>query len=80
MLHQNIVMPYNFTVFYRDFTLLEDGDFIERHIGGEFVLQAVDVDKLTIEFLFILVELHKLMLPLLLVLLHSPCQTIGFWA
>ena len=73
MLHQNIVMPYNFVVFYRDFTLLEDGDFIERHIWSEFVLQAVDVDKLAIEFLLILVELHELMFPLLLVLLHSPC-------
>ena len=77
MLHQDIVMPYNFAVFYRDFTLLEDGDFIKRHIGSELLLQAVDVDKLTIEFLFILVELHELMFPLLFVLLHSPCQAIG---
>ena len=56
----------------RYFSLLEDGDFVERHVGCEFVLQAVDIDELAVELFFVFVELHEEVLPLLLVLLHAP--------
>ena len=61
-----------FVIDYRYLPLLEDGDFVERHVGCEFVLQAVDVDELAVELLFVLVQLHEEVLPILLVLLHAP--------
>lgn len=62
--------------FNTDFSLLQDGYFLQWDIGREFVLQSVDVDELAVELLFVLVELHEEVLPLLLVLLHAPLQTI----
>ena len=64
----------------RDFTLLKDSDFVERHIGRKLVLQAVDVDELAVELFLVLVELLELMLPLLLVLLYAPCQAVELWS
>ena len=55
--------------------MLEDGYLVERNIRSEVVLQAVDVDKLTVD-LFVLVQLHEEVLPLLLVLLHAPLQAV----
>ena len=60
----------------RNLSLLEDGDLVERNIGGEFVLQAVDVDELAVELFLVLVELHEEVLPLLLVLLQAPLQAV----
>ena len=60
----------------RYLSLLEDGDFVERHVGCEFVLQAVDIDELAVELFFVLVELHEEVFPLLLVLLHAPLQAV----
>ena len=56
--------------------MLKDGYLVERDIGGEFVLQTVDVDELAVEPFFVFVELHEEVLPLLLVLLHAPLQAV----
>ena len=61
----------------RDFTLLEDGDFVERNIWSQLVLQAIDVDELAVELFLVLMQLHKLALPLRLVLLHQVFQAIA---
>ena len=58
--------------------MLKDSDFIQGNIGCEFVLQTVDVDELAVEFFLVGVELHEEVLPLLLVLLHAPLQTVKF--
>ena len=63
----------------RDFTLLKDSDFIERHIWSQLVLQAIDVDELAVKLFLVLVQLHKLALPLLLVLRYAPCQAVELW-
>ena len=55
---------------------MQDGDFVKRDIGSEFVLQAVDVDELAVEFFLVGVELHEEVLPLPLVLLHAPLQAV----
>ena len=61
----------------RDFTLLKDGDFVERNIRSELVLQAINVDELAVELFLVLMQLHKLALPLRLVLLHQVFQAIA---
>ena len=56
----------------RDFTLLKDGDFIQWNIRSQLILQAIDVDELAVELFLVLMQLHKLVFPLRLVLLHAP--------
>ena len=41
--------------------LLEDGDFVERNVWGQFVFETVDLDKLAVQFFLILVQLVKLL-------------------
>lgn len=60
--------------FNTDFSLLQDGYFLQWDIGREFVLQSVDVDELAVELLLVVVELHKEVLPLLLVGIHQILQ------
>ena len=62
----------------RDFSLLEDGNFVQGDIGGEFVPETVDVDELAVELFLVGVELHEEVLPLLLVLIHTPLQAVKF--
>ncbi len=33
---------------YRNLSLLEDGDFVEGNVGGEFVFETVDADELAV--------------------------------
>ena len=84
LLHKDIVIPFDcctiHTVTSRarketDFSLLEYGDFVHGYIGMKFVLKTVDLDELTVKFLFVGVELHKELLPLFLVLSYPPFQT-----
>lgn len=63
----------------RDFTLLKDRDFIQWNIWSQLVLQAIDVDELAVELFLVLMQLHKLALPLRLVLLHAPFQAAELW-
>ena len=56
--------------------MLKDGYLVERDIGGEFVLQTVDIDELAVELFFVLMQLHEKEFPLLLVLLHAPLQAV----
>ena len=39
-----------------------DGDILVRHIGGQLVLQAVDVNEDTVEFFFVGFKLQKALL------------------
>lgn len=63
----------------RDFTLLKDSDFIQWNVRSQLVLQAIDVDELAVELFLVLMQLHKLALPLRLVLLHAPFQAAELW-
>ena len=60
--------------------LLQNGNFIQRNIGGQFIFEAVDLDKLSVEFLFVLVQLAELIFPLLFVLFHAPLQSVALFA
>ena len=70
LLGYNIVVPHNIVVLDMNFTLLEDGDFIERNIGGEFVLQTVYFNKLTVKFFLVSVKLHKVAFPFAFIFTH----------
>ena len=52
------VKPYLFSGYL---FLLEDGDFVERNVWGQFVFETVDLDKLAVQFFLILVQLVKLL-------------------
>ena len=56
------------------FSLLQDGDFVQWHIGSQLILQTVDVDKLAVEFLFVGMELHEEGFPLTVVLIYEVAQ------
>ena len=84
LLHKDIVIPFDcctiHTVTSRarketDFSLLEYGDFVHGYIGMKFVLKTVDLDELAVKFFFVGVELHKELLPLVLVMSYTPFQT-----
>ena len=77
LLHDNGIVPDDFSVFDINLAFLQDGDFIQGHIGSELVLQAVDVDELTVEFFFVLMKLKELGGPLHLIEVHTPLQTLG---
>ena len=70
-------MPDNLIVLDRDFTLLEDGYLVQRNVGGEFVLQTVYLNELTVELLLVLVETVEFCFPLLVLHIQMPFQTIG---
>src|SRR5574344_587712 len=42
-----------------DFTLLKDSHLVQRHIGCQFVLQAIDFDELAVQFLLVFMELFE---------------------
>ena len=70
-------MPFQTVVYDADLSLLQDGDFIQRHIGSQFVFEAVNADELAVQLFFVLVELHETLRPLGLELLHKVAQTEG---
>ena len=49
------------------FSLLQDGDFLQRYIGSQFVLQTIDFDELAVQFFLVLVESHETLSPFLLI-------------
>ena len=60
--------------------MLQDGDFLRRHVGRQFVLQAVYLDKLAVQFLFVGMKLEELLRPMLPVGIHQVGQAVRTFA
>ena len=59
--------------------LLEDGDFVERNVWGQFVFETVDLDKLAVQFFLIGVELKESGSPFGLKFLYEVFNAMGFF-
>ncbi len=77
LLDEDGIVPHDFTVFDVNLAFLQDGDFIQGHIGSELALEAVDVDELAVQLFFVLMKLKELGGPLHLIEVHTPLQTLG---
>ena len=66
LLHDDIGVEDELVVLDGDLSLLEDSDFIKRHIWSQLVLQAIYLNKLLVELLLISMELHELLRPFVL--------------
>ena len=73
-------MPNYLFVFNTYFTLLQDGDFLRRHVGRQFILQAVYLDKLAVQLLLVGMKLEELLRPMLPVGIHQVGQAVRTFA
>lgn len=55
---------------------MQDGNFLRRHVGHQFVLQAIYLDKLAVQFLLVGMKLEELLCPMLPVGIHQVGQAV----
>ena len=70
-------MPNDLIILNGDFPLLKNGYLVKRNIWSQFVFEAIDTDKLAVQFFFVLVKLVELLFPFCLEVLHEVFKTIG---
>ena len=79
LLHHHVSIPLQFALLNLNLSLLQDGDFIQWNIRGQFILQTIDVNELAVQFLFILMELHEETFPLCAIGVITPFHTLWPW-
>lgn len=73
-------MPNYLSVLNTYFSLLQDGDFLRRHVGRQFVLQVVYLDKLAVQFLLVGMKLEELLRPMFPVGINQVGQAVRTFA
>ena len=63
LLEDNVLIPFKLTILYLYLLLLKNGYLIKWDIRCQFVLKTINLDKLTIKFFFIVMELVELFCP-----------------
>ena len=74
LLQYYFIVPLQGIALNAHLALLQDGNFVQRHIGSKLILQAVNINELTVKFFFIGVKLHKEGAPFLMITLHELLQ------